>query len=106
MNRLHYMALKVRQIHILSLNLITTYLFSKAVLVMYLTRYLAYSAQNATALYHVFLSILFLMSVFGAIIADSWLGKYKTVLFMFFSNAIGIVMLTLGSIPALELPRR
>lgn len=73
---------------------------------MYLTRYLAYSSQHATILYHGFLSIIFLMSVFGAIIADSWLGKYKTVLCMFISYAIGMIMLSLGSVPVFELLSR
>lgn len=73
---------------------------------MYLTRHLAYGAQDATVLYHGFLAIGFLTSVIGAIIADSWLGKYKTVLYMFIGYAIGIILLSVGSVPLLELPSR
>lgn len=73
---------------------------------MYLTRYLAFSAQDATVLYHAFLSIIFMTSILGAIIADSWLGKYRTVLYMFIAYAIGMVILNLGSVPVFELPSR
>lgn len=73
---------------------------------MYLTRHLLYSAPDATVLYHGFLSIIFMMSILGGIIADSWLGKYKTILYMFILYAIGMVVLNLGSIPMLELPGR
>lgn len=73
---------------------------------MYFTIHLAYTAQEATVLYHGFISIIFAMSIGGAIIADSWLGKYRTVLYMFVSFAIGMVVLNLGSVPMLELPSR
>lgn len=82
------------------------FFFHLAILVMYLTQYLLYSPPDATVLYHAFLTISFMMSIFGAIIADSWLGKYKTVLYMIIAYAVGMVVLNLGSIPVLQLPSR
>lgn len=77
-----------------------------AILVLYLTQFLAYSPQDATMLYHAALALIFLMSIIGAIIADSWIGNYKTILYMFISYVIGLFVLILGSIPVLELPSR
>lgn len=73
---------------------------------MYLTLYLAYSSQDATVIYHAFLTIIFMMSIIGAIIADSWLGKYMTIMYMFSSIAVGLLLLNLSSYSLLNLPSR
>jgi len=48
-----------------------------AILVLYLTRILYYTDDAATVLYHTFTSLVYFMCIFGAIIADSWLGKFR-----------------------------
>lgn len=48
-----------------------------AVLVLYLTRKLMYTADEATILFHVFTSLAYFFPLIGAITADSWLGRFK-----------------------------
>uniref|UniRef100_A0AAG5DMK1 Uncharacterized protein n=1 Tax=Anopheles atroparvus TaxID=41427 RepID=A0AAG5DMK1_ANOAO len=54
----------------------------RAVLALYLTQKLAYSTDTATVIYHVFKSLMYFFPMIGAILADSWLGKYKTILYL------------------------
>lgn len=58
------------------------YKFSKilkilAILVLYLTQKLNYSDDDATVLYHIFTMFVYFFPLMGAILADSWLGKFK-----------------------------
>lgn len=78
----------------------------EAVLVMYLTIYLAYSSDESTLIYHTFSLTVYMMSILGAVLADSWLGKYCTVLSMSSVFAVGLVVLNLGSIASLNMPGR
>lgn len=48
-----------------------------AVLVLYLTGKLAYTKDDATVLFHVFTSLAYFFPLIGAIVADSWLGRFK-----------------------------
>jgi len=51
-------------------------LFS-AILVMYLTQRLDFSRDTATVLFHSFTALCYIMPLFGAILADSYFGRYK-----------------------------
>lgn len=51
-----------------------------AVLTLYFTRFLHWEDNFATAIYHTFVALCYLTPILGAIIADSWLGKFKWVL--------------------------
>lgn len=51
--------------------------FFSAILVLYLTRKLAYTDDDATVLFHVFTSFAYFFPLIGAIVADSWLGRFK-----------------------------
>jgi len=51
-------------------------LFS-AILVLYLTRWLAFGESQATSMFHAFSMLCYFMPLVGAIIADGWLGRYK-----------------------------
>ena len=54
-------------------------MFYLAILVLYLTTMLQLSDERATAIYHAFNMFCYFSPLFGAIIADSFLGKYKYV---------------------------
>lgn len=58
----------------------------------------------STALFHVYEFFVFAFTIIGAIIADNWLGLYKTLLSMSFVYAVGAVFLSIGNIEPLELP--
>ena len=51
-----------------------------AVLVLYLTFYLHFDEDTSTSLYHSFIVLCYATPLLGAIIADSLLGKFKSVL--------------------------
>ncbi|KAH8420455.1 hypothetical protein KR009_010558, partial [Drosophila setifemur] len=76
----------------------------RTVLVLYLSRVLGYSDDTATVTFHVFTMFVYFLCVFGAIISDSWLGKFKTILYLSMVYICGSVLLTLGAIGPLNLP--
>lgn len=71
---------------------------------LYLTRKLGYDDDNATIVYHTFTTLVYFMCTFGAILSDSWLGKFKTILYLSIVYAIGSTVVSLGAIPPLGLP--
>ncbi|NXL82477.1 S15A1 protein, partial [Leptocoma aspasia] len=75
-----------------------SYYGMKAVLTLYFTRFLHWEDNFATAIYHTFVALCYLTPILGAIIADSWLGKFKTILYLSIIYAIGQVVLSVGSI--------
>ncbi len=48
-----------------------------AILVIYLNRALNYDEDTSTAIYHGFNVACYFMPIFGAILADGFIGKYK-----------------------------
>lgn len=78
----------------------------KTILVLYLTRKLFYDDDTATILYHTFIVIVYFFCIFGAIIADSWLGKYLTILYLSIVYAIGSTVVSVGAIESLGLPAK
>lgn len=75
----------------------------RTILALYLSRKLYYDEASSIYLFHVFSTFVYLFPVLGAIIADSWLGKYKTISYLSLVYAIGGVLITLGAIPSLGL---
>lgn len=73
----------------------------KAGLVLYFTQGLSMSMVNGKAWYHAFGMISYFTGVIGAIMADSWLGKYKTILYTLIAYSVGEILLTLTSIPSI-----
>ncbi|NXQ63977.1 S15A1 protein, partial [Anthoscopus minutus] len=74
-----------------------SYYGMKAVLTLYFTRFLHWEDNFATAIYHTFVALCYLTPILGAIIADSWLGKFKTILYLSIVYAIGQAVLSVGS---------
>ena len=71
----------------------------KAILVLYFTRAFKYSDNTATAIYHAFNSICYFMPIFGAMLADGLLGKFKTILYLSVIYSLGNLVMSLGAIP-------
>lgn len=53
------------------------FLLSAAVLVLYFKYFLKWDEDFATTIYHTFVALCYLTPILGAIVADSWLGKFK-----------------------------
>lgn len=65
---------------------------------------LGFDRDVSTALFHVYEFLVFSFTIIGAIIADNWLGLYKTLLSMSFVYATGAAVLSIGNIEPLGLP--
>ncbi|XP_050436399.1 peptide transporter family 1-like isoform X2 [Adelges cooleyi] len=66
----------------------------RTILVLYLTTTLRYSDDHSTMIYHGFIFLSYLMPLFGAVLSDSYWGKYKTVLRLSVVYFVGNVVLT------------
>ncbi|NWV79059.1 S15A1 protein, partial [Dasyornis broadbenti] len=75
-----------------------SYYGMKALLTLYLTNFLRWEENFATVIYHTFAALCYLTPILGAILADSWLGKYKTIVYLSIIYAIGQTVLSVGSI--------
>ncbi|KAK5920502.1 hypothetical protein CgunFtcFv8_024306 [Champsocephalus gunnari] len=76
-----------------------SYYGMKAVLTLYFLTYLHWDKDLSTAVYHAFSSLCYFTPILGALIADSWLGKYKTIIYLSIVYVIGHVVKSVGAIP-------
>jgi len=49
-----------------------------AILILYLTSWLRFDDSRATSIFHAFVVLCYFSPVLGAIIADGYLGKYRS----------------------------
>ncbi|XP_057300267.1 peptide transporter family 1-like isoform X1 [Hydractinia symbiolongicarpus] len=73
----------------------------KTVLVIYLTKSLMMSDSDGKAYYHAFSMVSYFTGVLGAMMADSFLGKYKTIIWSLVLYSISEIVLTLTTIPSI-----
>lgn len=71
----------------------------KAVLVLYLTQNLMFERNRGKSIYHAFSMVSYFTGVLGALMADSWLGKYKTIAYTLFFYCLAEIVLTVTSVP-------
>uniref|UniRef100_A0A8C2JPQ9 Solute carrier family 15 member 2 n=1 Tax=Cyprinus carpio TaxID=7962 RepID=A0A8C2JPQ9_CYPCA len=76
-----------------------SYYGMKAVLTLYFIHYLHWDKNLSTAVYHAFSSLCYFTPLLGAVIADSWLGKFRTVIYLSIVYVIGHVVKSVGAIP-------
>lgn len=65
-----------------------------------------YSESDATIIYHTFTMLVYFFPVFGAMLADSLLGKFKTIFYVSMIYAVGNIVLALAATPPLHMPAR
>ncbi|KAK3733272.1 hypothetical protein QZH41_011111 [Actinostola sp. cb2023] len=70
----------------------------KTVLVLYLTKDLMFNKDNGKAIYHAFSMTSYFTGVIGAMIADSFLGKYRTIAYTLFVYSLSEMLLTATSV--------
>lgn len=58
-------------------------------------------ADTATIIYHSFIAVAYFVPLIGGIVADSWLGKYKTILYLSLVYVVGTLFNALSAIPQL-----
>uniref|UniRef100_A0A6I8MZJ2 Solute carrier family 15 member 2 n=1 Tax=Ornithorhynchus anatinus TaxID=9258 RepID=A0A6I8MZJ2_ORNAN len=76
-----------------------SYYGMKAVLTLYFLHFLGWSEDTSTAVYHAFSSLCYFTPVLGALLADSWLGKFKTIIYLSVVYVTGHVVKALGAVP-------
>ncbi|KAM4046595.1 solute carrier family 15 member 1 [Anomaloglossus baeobatrachus] len=75
-----------------------SYYGMRAVLVLYFKYFLRWDDNLSTVVYHTFVAVCYLTPILGAIIADSWLGKFKTIVYLSVVYAVGQVILSVSAI--------
>ncbi|KAM9804858.1 solute carrier family 15 member 1 [Neosynchiropus ocellatus] len=75
-----------------------SYYGMRAVLVLYFKYFLLFDDELATSVYHAFVALCYLTPILGAIVADSWLGKFKTIIYLSIVYAVGQVAMAVSAI--------
>ncbi|NWU88516.1 S15A1 protein, partial [Upupa epops] len=75
-----------------------SYYGMKAVLVLYFKYFLQWDDNLSTAIYHTFVALCYLTPILGALIADSWLGKFLTIVSLSVVYTIGQAVMAVSSI--------
>lgn len=73
---------------------------------MYLIQKLNYDETTATVIFHLMTMFVYLCSLIGAFIADSFIGKFKTILSLSIVYAIGSSVVAVGSFEPWQLPAK
>ncbi|GFV50141.1 solute carrier family 15 member 2 [Trichonephila clavipes] len=71
----------------------------RTILTLFLVNQLHYSENVASKIYHGFQIVAYFMPLFGAIVADAWLGKFWTILSLSIFYACGNLTIAAGAIP-------
>ncbi|XP_077392484.1 solute carrier family 15 member 1 [Festucalex cinctus] len=75
-----------------------SYYGMRAVLVLYFRYFLRWDDDMAISIYHTFVALCYLTPILGAIVADSWLGKFKTIIYLSIVYALGQVAMAVSAI--------
>ncbi|KAB5584624.1 hypothetical protein PHYPO_G00109660 [Pangasianodon hypophthalmus] len=75
-----------------------SYYGMRAVLVLYFRYFLRWDDDLATTIYHTFVALCYLTPILGAIIADSWLGKFKTIVYLSIVYTVGQGVMAISAI--------
>uniref|UniRef100_A0A8C5Y0B3 Solute carrier family 15 member 1 n=1 Tax=Microcebus murinus TaxID=30608 RepID=A0A8C5Y0B3_MICMU len=75
-----------------------SYYGMRAILILYFTNFIGWDDNLSTAIYHTFVALCYLTPILGALIADSWLGKFKTIVSLSIIYTIGQVVISISSI--------
>lgn len=75
-----------------------------AILALFLNIKLQFNSNASTTIFHANELILYFFSMIGAIIADSWLGLFKTISLMTLLMSLGAGLVAVASIDDLQLP--
>lgn len=74
-----------------------SYYGMRAVLTLYVANILGYSDQNSIALFHGFIVLCYSSPILGSILADGYIGKFHTILWISLFYACGNIVLAIGA---------
>lgn len=75
-----------------------SYYGMRALLILYFTQFIGWDFNLATAVYHTFVALCYLTPILGALISDSWLGKFRTIVSLSIVYTIGQAVTAISSI--------
>ncbi|KAK6730929.1 hypothetical protein RB195_007415 [Necator americanus] len=78
----------------------------KAILTLYFIYEHGYTDSFATLIYHAFTCLAYLSPLAGSVLADSYLGRFKVILYGSSIYVLGHVLLSFGAVPSLGLALR
>jgi len=81
-----------------------SYYGMKAILVLYFKQKLHFSEDVSTEVYHAFSGLCYITPIFGAMLADQVLGKYRTIFWISLIYVLGHLLKTLAAVPTLGVP--
>jgi solute carrier family 15 (oligopeptide transporter), member 1 len=73
-------------------------------LALYFHVKLGLDTNLATSVFHIHECLAYFFTIVGAIVADSFLGHFKTILIMAFIYSVGATTVAIGNIEPLNLP--
>ncbi|RZC34281.1 peptide transporter family 1-like, partial [Asbolus verrucosus] len=82
-----------------------SYYGMRTILSLYLKNILLFSESDSKIIYHTFTMFVYFFPIFGAILSDSFLGKFRTILYVSIVYACGNVVLALSSAEPVGLPQ-
>lgn len=74
-----------------------------AILSLYANEKLGFSEDSASGIFHAFTSFASATAIFGGIVSDVWLGKFKTIFLLSIVYVVGCATLSLSAIPSIGL---
>ncbi|CAJ0594342.1 unnamed protein product [Cylicocyclus nassatus] len=78
----------------------------KAILTLYFIYEHGYTESFATLIYHAFTCLAYLSPLAGSVLADSYLGRFKVILYGSSIYVLGHVLLSFGAVPTMGLAMR
>ncbi|XP_012287394.1 solute carrier family 15 member 1 isoform X2 [Orussus abietinus] len=75
----------------------------RTILSLYLRNVLLFHENEATVIYHVFIMLCYFISVVGAILADSYLGRFRTILYFSIIYAVGNILMCVAATPPIAI---
>ncbi|XP_069951173.1 peptide transporter family 1-like [Cherax quadricarinatus] len=76
-----------------------SYYGMKAILTLYLHNELRYSEDDSTVIYHVWSMLCYFTPILGAIIADTFLGRFRTIFYISIVYVLGNAVLSVSAVP-------
>ena len=75
----------------------------RSVLTLFFDHFFGFDEKQSSSFYHVFSALCYGCPILGAIISDSYWGRFKTIRNFCFIYVIGTICLTLSSIPTIQI---
>nr|XP_018918134.1 PREDICTED: peptide transporter family 1-like [Bemisia tabaci] len=70
---------------------------ARVILALYLRNFLHYSKEDAISIFHIFTFLCYFLPIFGGVLADSYIGKYRTILYSSVIHVVGNILMAVAA---------